>query len=670
MGNAIGAQKARQIKARLDRVRQQRLVQDLTYRPSMREFITDPRWLGGVLKEISIPQRALLIGVRGEPLTKAEKAAWLEATQRPYRGGQEFQVVTVISGARGGKDSRFLAPSQIYEAVYGKYKVNPGETVTIACVAQDANAAHILLKLIMSYLNASPVLSRRVKKERRDAVELTNGVEIRVFASTSRAMHGYSIPSAAMDEVARFRFAGAANSDIEVQDSIMRGQATYPRAKLYKASTPSGRDGVLFDDYERAYGKAHPHHLVWQLSSEKMNPKGVNQEFLARMRETMSPQSYARFFDAAFSEDVGVFLPSYLIESATDQGLKLRPPVGKVIMACDPMLGGADEFAVAGVHVNGQQVEQVCSEAFKAPKDRPMDMRATIRAIAALCRRYDVREIYGDRTGGALIVQSFAEEGITYRHPYITRARQEVYVTRSIAYQESAVLFRAGRIRILDDATTIRQLKNLEQHGDKVDHPAGPGYHDDRSNALCLATTMAAERLQHRGFGLMTAVSRSTSGEVHIGPTATIQDGVVTVERPDQPISPARGHRLNGEALPPWERDRDGDGPPMRSTRNAAMGRGAPPAPVRLAEIRAREDANRGGLPHMRNGQPCRCNLPATDHHRIWRDCLYGAGGRIVVEYRQAHPETYQRGTSIEPSPEEQKAARDWYAEQRRQGRL
>jgi hypothetical protein len=35
-------------------------------------------------------------------LTRAEKAAGLEAIKRPYQVGQEFQVVTVISGARGG----------------------------------------------------------------------------------------------------------------------------------------------------------------------------------------------------------------------------------------------------------------------------------------------------------------------------------------------------------------------------------------------------------------------------------------------------------------------------------------------------------------------------------------------------------------------------------------
>jgi len=669
VGSPTGALKARRIKAQKDRERRTRLVKDLKYRPTMREFISDPRWLGGVLTEISIPQRALLIGVRGEPLTRAEKAAWLEATHRPYRVGQEFQVVTVISGARGGKDSRFLAPSQIYEAVYGTYKVNPGETVTIACVAQDANAAHILLKLIVSYLTASPLLSRMVKKERRDAVELTNGVAIRVFPSTSRAMHGYSIPAAAMDELARFRFAGAANSDVEVQDSIMRGQATYPRAKLFKASTPSGRDGVLFDDYERAYGKPDPHHLVWQLSSAKMNPQGVRPEFLERMRTTMSPQSYARFFEAAFSEDVGVFLPSYLIESATDQNVKSREPVGKLIIACDPMLGGADEFAVAGVQVNGQQVEQVFGEAFKAPTDRPMDMRAAIRAIAALCRRYHVREIYGDRTGGAFIVQSFADEGITYQHPYIRRATQEVYVTRSIAYQESAVLFRSGQIRILDDATTIRQLKNLEQHGDKVDHPAGPGYHDDRSNALCLAATLAAERRQKHSFAAVAAVTRSTNGDVQVSPTVTIQDGVVTVERPEAPSRPARDHRLDSPQLPPWERERDGDGPPEMSARKAAAWRGALSDPVKQAEIRAREDEARGAPPHMLNGQPCRCNLPVTDHQRLWRDCVY-AGGRRVLEYRRAHPELYRPGDSIEPSPEEEQAAAAWYEEQQRQGRL
>jgi len=67
VGSATGALKARRIKAQKDRDRQRRLVKDLKYRPTMREFISDPRWLGGVLKEISIPQRALLIGVRGEP---------------------------------------------------------------------------------------------------------------------------------------------------------------------------------------------------------------------------------------------------------------------------------------------------------------------------------------------------------------------------------------------------------------------------------------------------------------------------------------------------------------------------------------------------------------------------------------------------------------------------
>lgn len=246
-----------------------------------------------------------------------------------------------------------------------------------------------------------------------------------------------------------------------------------------------------------------------------------------------------------------------------------------------------------------------------------------------------------------------------------------MYVTRSIAYQESAVLFRSGQIRILDDAMTIRQLKNLEQHGDKVDHPAGPGYHDDRSNALCLAATLAAERRQKRSFAVVSAVARSTSGQVHVSPTVTIQDGVVTVARPAERLSPARDHRLDSQSLPPWERDRDGDGPPEMSARKAAAAwRGVSPEPAKQAEIRAREDENRGAPPHMLNGQPCRCNLPGTDHYRLWRDCFYGAGRKAVQEYRRHHPGLYRPGCSIEPAPEEEHAAGAWYEEQRRQGRL
>jgi len=35
---------------------------------------------------------------------------------------------------------------------------------------------------------------------------------------------------------------------------------------------------------------------------------------------------YARLFEAEFSEDVGVFLPAHLVETAVQTGVTMRPP--------------------------------------------------------------------------------------------------------------------------------------------------------------------------------------------------------------------------------------------------------------------------------------------------------------------------------------------------------
>lgn len=83
---------------------------------------------------------------------------------------------------------------------------------------------------------------------------------------------------------------------------------------------------MLYQDFQQSYGKDDPDRLVWQLSSERMNPAGVDPAFLARMRRRLDPMRYARLFDAEFSEDVGVFLPGHVLEAAVQTGVTMRPP--------------------------------------------------------------------------------------------------------------------------------------------------------------------------------------------------------------------------------------------------------------------------------------------------------------------------------------------------------
>jgi hypothetical protein len=94
-------------------------------------------------------------------------------------------------------------------------------------------------------------------------------------------------------------------------------------------------------------------------------------------------------------------------------------------------------------------------------------------------------------------------------------------------------------IRIHDDATTARELRNLEQRGDNVDHPSG--YHDDRANVLCLAAVMAYEgRRRSGGFALSFSWSRSTDGQLYIG--RTLLDC-------SEPLPPSETREMMAEAL-------------------------------------------------------------------------------------------------------------------------
>jgi hypothetical protein len=236
MGSAAGAKKAREARA-LQRA-EQLLRRRRTDRPDIETFVRDRRYLGNSLGEkISVPQVVLLKGCYGLPLTEVERAVWAEATQRPYPG-IEFQEVTVVAGSRAGKDSRFLAVVVLYEAIYGAFTVNVGESAVIPVIAQDAKAAQIAWRLMRDYFKASPELAPELVREKRDSLLLQNGVEIRVFPCTSKSIFGYSIPCGAMDEIGRFKFEGVADSDVDIQaDTLSFGLS--PRNRRAFVPPPS-----------------------------------------------------------------------------------------------------------------------------------------------------------------------------------------------------------------------------------------------------------------------------------------------------------------------------------------------------------------------------------------------------------------------------------------------
>src|SRR5262249_55664610 len=125
---------------------------------SIVEFTTDPEVLGLTL---SPAQETLLRAIYGLPLTAEQLECYRACTGRQTYAGRPFEEVTVVAGARSGKDSRIAAPIVCYEAVFGGHErhVARGEQVVIPLVAQDQRATRIAFDYIRFYLTESPLLA-------------------------------------------------------------------------------------------------------------------------------------------------------------------------------------------------------------------------------------------------------------------------------------------------------------------------------------------------------------------------------------------------------------------------------------------------------------------------------------------------------------------------------
>ena len=318
-------------------------------RPDIIECVTDSQLLG---LTISPAQETLLRAIYGLRLSREQRELWRLCTGRERYDGVPFGEVTILAGARAGKDSRIAALIVCFEALLGGHdrQLARGERGVVPLVAQDARASKIAFGYIKDYLSHSPILRTQVAKVLSSEVTLTNGLVISCFPSTLRSLRGWSIPAAVLDELAYFRFEGSADSDAEIQASIRRGMLGFAHTRLIKISTPYMKGGVLYSDFQRAFGHPDPDLLCWRAPSVLMNPS-IQSARLERERR-LDPSRFAREYEAEFVDDLAAFLPAAWVDDAVVTGRHELPPRSRItyVGAVDPAGGGADDFTFAVVH--------------------------------------------------------------------------------------------------------------------------------------------------------------------------------------------------------------------------------------------------------------------------------------------------------------------------------
>jgi hypothetical protein len=455
------------------------------------EFIRDPKIVGG---DLSPAQETALRLLYGLPLNDEQSQIAQAALCTEEVPQREYAEASYICGRRSGKSDRLAANVGLFEAVTGGHEKHlaPGERGHIVLIAQDKRAARVLYRYIYGKLQGSPLLSQLIENVTAEEIDLNNRLTISIFPASWKAPRGYSIPVALLDELAFFKVEGV-NIDKEIIDSIRPAQATFPRSKLIKISSPYAKAGELYRDF--ANRQSNSNALVFKLPTWTMNPT-VPQSFLdsERLRD---PEMFDREYGANFSDSISNAFVREAVEACIVRDRRELPCIGnhvRYIAGVDPSGGGRDEFSLSICHKDKER-KMIVQDVIRGWHSK--NPQNVVGEVADILRRYHIRKVVGDKYSAEWVRAEFLKYGVIY---------ETAENTASEAFLELLPAINAGTVELLDDKLQTGQLIALERTTgrsgkDTLGHPAGG--HDDRANALAHCVAALSQRLPKAGAGLL-----------------------------------------------------------------------------------------------------------------------------------------------------------------------
>lgn len=448
----------------------------------IRQAMTDPSLFGQQFGADSFAAwRALLAGFYGLDLDESELETFKALTGREEAPTGPHGELWLPMGRRGGK-SQTAALLALYEALFRDHaaKLSPGEVATVMCIAADRKQARTVMRYISGLVEAIPMLRAMRVSETTEAIEFDNRVAIEVHTASHRAVRGYTLAAAILDECAFWHSEGA-NPDKEILAAIRPALGTL-NGKLIALSSPYAKRGILWAAFKRYFGTNSARVLVAQAPTLTMNPT-FSAALVEQALEEDREHARAEYL-AEFRGDIASFLDIELVEQATrSKPLELPPQEGETYFAfVDPNGGGADEFTLSIAHREG---ELTVVDMVRGRNGSPAEI---VSEYARVLRPYRIKRVHGDRYAGRWPRDEFAKYGIEY-----VPSTQD----RSALYLELMARLNSGAVILPPDKRMQRQMASLERRThrsgrDSIDHP--PGGHDDRANAVAGAVANATKR--------------------------------------------------------------------------------------------------------------------------------------------------------------------------------
>ncbi len=159
-----------------------------------------------------------------------------------------------VAGRRSGK-SRFSSIALTHAAAEDyRDRLAPGEWATAICVATDRRQARTIFGYTAALIDGSDMLRAEVVHRTKDTIEFRHLSRIEIHTASFRAVRGYTICLAVIDEAAFLRDERSATPDVELSRALKPALATL-NGRLVVISSPHRKLGLLWDKYKRHHGK-------------------------------------------------------------------------------------------------------------------------------------------------------------------------------------------------------------------------------------------------------------------------------------------------------------------------------------------------------------------------------------------------------------------------------
>jgi hypothetical protein len=453
------------------------------------DFLDDPNLLGPFFEGSSWDRwRAVLRAAFALPMSKQDKRLFHEVAGDRSLPKHPVRELVCVVGRGGGKDAIASAVMTYLAVVSDFSRLRPGERGTIMLIANDKDQASIALNYIRGYFERVPLLASLVDKSKDDYIDLKNGATITVVTNNYRSPRGRTIVAAGYDECAFYRSEESSNPDFEVDAAIAPGLARWPGSMKILISSAYRRTGLLYERWKTAFGQDNPDTLAVLGTSLQFNPT-LDPSIIGRELEKDKERAQAEYC-SIWRDDLSNYISRQIVEQLIDVGVTEWPPEpGHTYIGFTDEAGGSgsDASTLAIVHVDRDK--RIIQDLIKVWKP-PFSPQAVIAEKAAICRRYRISKLVGDRYAGGIPPDLYRNHSIHFEQS--AKSKSDIYL-------DFLNVLNSSRIRLLDNEQQITELLNLERRvrwggKESIDHPQNGNYHDDAINAVAGAAVLAATK--------------------------------------------------------------------------------------------------------------------------------------------------------------------------------